>query len=182
MAVAAVVALTASAVAQAPQPVATSQTGITIPRLSAPPRLEDFLNMQPGTAVAKAMAHVDEFRQFRPGDGAPASEETHAYLGYDAKNLYVVFVCFDRQRSAIRASMTPRERFFPNDFVDVWLDTYHDQRRGYEFVANPFGVQADMLVTEGQGEDDSFDTLWSSRGQLTETGYVVWMAIPFKSL
>jgi hypothetical protein len=35
---------------------------------------------------------------------------------------------------------------------------------------------------EGQGFDDSFDTVWRSTGRLTDGGYVVWMAIPFKSL
>ncbi len=164
-----------------PKAVATS-AGIRIPRLATPPRLEDFLAMQPESPAARAMAHVSDFRQWIPYDGQPASEQTHAYLGYDNKNLYVVFVCFDRNRAGIRASLTQREQFFPNDFVDLWLDTFHDRRRGYEFVVNPLGVQADGLVTEGQGEDFSFDTLWYSRGQLTAEGYVVWMAIPFKSL
>jgi uncharacterized protein DUF5916 len=44
------------------------------------------------------------------------------------------------------------------------------------------GVQMDGLITEGQDEDFSFDTVWRSQGRLTPDGYVVWMAIPFKSL
>jgi len=138
--------------------------------------------MHPESELARSMAHVNDFRQWTPHDGQPASEETHAYLGYDETNLYVVFVCFDRNRGGIRANLTQREQFFPNDFVDVWLDTFHDHRRGYEFFSNPLGVQADALVTESHGEDMSFDTLWYSQGQLTPEGYVVWMAIPFKSL
>src|SRR5262249_47684402 len=52
----------------------------------------------------------------------------------------------------------------------------------YEFFSTPLGIQADGITTEGQGDDFSFDTVWESRGRLTETGYVVSMAIPFKSL
>jgi hypothetical protein len=39
------------------------------------------------------------------------------------------------------------------------------------------------VSTDGEQEDDySFDALWHSDGRLTSFGYVVWMAIPFKSL
>jgi hypothetical protein len=50
------------------------------------------------------------------------------------------------------------------------------------FAANPAGVQADGLWTEGHAADWSFDTVWQSRAQLTPQGYVVWIAIPFRSL
>src|SRR5689334_20779472 len=75
----------------APSPMSATAAGITIPRLSSPPRLEDFLTMKPESETARAMAHVDDFRQWTPQDGLPVSQPTHAYLGYDAKNLYVVF-------------------------------------------------------------------------------------------
>src|SRR5581483_7474431 len=57
-----------------------------------------------------------------------------------------------------------------------------DHRRAYAFLANPLGVQADALWTEGQDFDFSFDTVWDSEGRVTSQGYVVWMAIPFRSL
>ncbi len=51
------------------------------------------------------------------------------------------------------------------------------------FWSNPLGVQAEGIWTEEQGGPDwSFDTIWHTRGQRTKEGYVVWMAIPFKSL
>jgi hypothetical protein len=62
------------------------------------------------------------------------------------------------------------------------LDTFRDRRRAYMFTVNPRGVQRDAVLTEGQGEDATFDTLWKSKGYLTPAGYAVWMAIPFKSL
>src|SRR5262249_299756 len=68
------------------------------------------------------------------------------------------------------------------------LDTFHDRRHAYVFSANPHGVQEDGLITEGAETEDeeevdkSFDTLWRSQGRLTSDGYIVWIAIPFKSL
>jgi hypothetical protein len=150
----------------------------SIPEVQHAPRLEDFLGDEP---VARAL-RIDGFVQRQPGDGTPASEETVAYLSHDRRALYVVFVCRDREPQAVRARLARREDIAADDLVGVFLDTFHDRRRAYVFLANPRGVQRDALLTEGQGEDGSFDTLWESRGQLTPTGYVVWMAIPFRSL
>jgi hypothetical protein len=155
---------------------------LTIPRLERAPTLEDFAEMKPSAELEGRLARVEGFVQRVPGDGQPASQPTVAYLGYDEQNLYVIFVCFDREPEKIRARLTARERVTDDDLVEVWLDTFADQRRGYVFVANPYGVQWDGLYTEAQQFDESFDTLWHSRGRLTESGYVVWMALPFKSL
>src|SRR5207247_4914782 len=48
--------------------------------------------------------------------------------------------------------------------------------------ANPLGVQLDGIMTEGQDDDYTFDTVWQSDGRLTPEGYVVRLAIPFRSL
>src|ERR1700704_1257611 len=76
----------------APQPTFAQ---ITIPRVSSPPRLEDFLQMKPDPAWEGKLVKVDRFIQRVPSDGEPASQRTEAYLGYDEKNLYAIFICFD---------------------------------------------------------------------------------------
>ncbi len=157
-------------------------SAITIPRLNRAPVLEDFVSMEPNGEVNGQMGAVEGFVQQNPRDGQPSSQRTVVYFGYDQKNLYVVFVCFDSEPQKIRARMTPREQVFSDDRIEVMLDTFRDQRRAYVFTTNPFGIQRDALWTEAQGFDGSFDTLWHSRGRLTEQGYVVWLAIPFKSL
>src|SRR5882757_11525815 len=60
-----------------------------IPRVHRAPRLEDFLENHP----REAELTITDFRQNSPGDGTPATESTTAYLSYDEKNLYAVFVC-----------------------------------------------------------------------------------------
>jgi hypothetical protein len=161
---------------------------LTIPRLPHGPILDDFLSMKPRGEIAQQMAKVTGFTQRNPHDGEPVSEPTDAYLGYDKKNLYVVFVCFDDPRK-VRARLSRREDVYDDDQVEVILDTFHDRRRAYAFQTTPLGVQWDAIWTEASREeetsahfDTSFDTVWDSRGKVTESGYVVWMAIPFKSL
>ncbi len=163
-------------------PLAAANSEITIPRIDRPPTLEDFLEMAPASGLEGKMAKVEDFIQRDPRDGQPASQRTVTYLGYDDKQLYVVFVAFDTEPSKIRARLTRRENIYDDDLVQIMLDTFHDRRRAYSFVTNPLGIQLDRLYTEGAGFDDAFDTVWHSHGRLTDRGYVVWMAIPFRSL
>ncbi|MGA8212844.1 MAG: DUF5916 domain-containing protein [Candidatus Sulfotelmatobacter sp.] len=173
--------------AQAAPTHALAPPALTIPRLTRAPALEDFLSMKPEGEIALQMAKVAGFVQRSPHDGEKVSEETAAYLGYDQKNLYIVFVCFDDPKK-VRARMSRREDIADDDEVAVMFDTFHDRRRAYEFQTTPLGVQWDAIYTEASREeaggnwDTSWDTVWDSRGKVTSRGFVVWMAIPFKSL
>lgn len=143
--------------------------------------------MHPQGEIALQMAKVTGFTQRNPHDGEPVSEQTEAYLGYDQKNFYVVFVCFDDPKK-VRARMSRREDIFDDDEVELILDTFHDRRRAYAFQTTPLGVQWDAIWTEASRDevngnwDTSFDTVWDSRGKVTSHGFVAMMAIPFKSL
>lgn len=160
---------------------------IRIPRVSAVPRIEDFLEMGPDATWKGKLAEAEQFRQRMPSDGALVSERTEVYLGYDDKNLYAIFICFDQEPDRLRARLSRREDVFDDDFVELMLDTFDDHRHAYAFFSNPLGVQADALWTEGPGTIDqnfdmSFDAVWNSAGRVTDRGFVIWMAIPFRSL
>ena len=155
---------------------------VTIPRVSSPPPLEEFLEMKPSPAWEGKLAKIDRFIQRTPSDGEPVSQRTEAYLGYDDKNLYAIFICFDNEPKKIRARLSRREDVFDDDSVELMLDTFHDHRRAYAFFSNALAVQADALWTEGQDWDFSFDTVFNTEAKLTPEGFVVKMAIPFRSL
>lgn len=159
------------------EPQSDVRSRLTIPRVKRAPSIEDFVNEIP----REAEAMVTGFRQYSPGDGVPAHVETRVYVSYDDDNLYVVFVCLD-DPAKVRARLSKREDISDDDMVVVAIDTYYDFQRTFNFRTNPLGVQHDAIITEGQPDDPNFDTVWRSEGQLTRDGYVVWMAIPFKSL
>jgi hypothetical protein len=131
--------------------------------------------------VWKSASVLKDFYQIDPGDNAPPSKPTTVLLGYDAKNLYIAFHAFD-EPDKIRATVAKRDNIFDDDYVGIFLDTYNDQRKAYELFFNPLGVQADGILTEGGGEDFSVDIVMDSKGILTNDGYSVEVAIPFKSL
>ena len=158
-------------------PAVAQRPSLTIPRVSGPPVLGRYLD---GKATPPGVK-VTGFVQREPGDGAPSSVDTTAYLSYDNEHLYAVFVSKD-DPAKIRANLTRREAIMGDDIVGVILDTYHDGRRAYMFLTNPLGIQLDGVTTEGQEDDYSYDTLWQSEGRLTADGFVVVIKIPFRSL
>ncbi|MBZ5513814.1 MAG: carbohydrate binding family 9 domain-containing protein [Acidobacteriia bacterium] len=155
---------------------ATPTPTLAIPHVSRAPKLEDFLSGRP----REAETVVTDFRQFDPGDGDPVSQPTTAYLSYDDKNLYVIFICRD-DPTKIRARRARRDDLLYDDRITVNIDTFHDHRRSYWFDANLYGIQMDGITTDGV-DDFSFDTLWYSEGRLLPDGYIVYEAIPFRSL
>ena len=155
---------------------------VNIRRVSSPPPLEEFLQMKPSPSWEGKLAKVDRFIQRTPSDGEPVTQRTEAYLGYDDKNLYAIFICFDSEPQKVRARLSRREDVFDDDTVELMLDTFHDHRRAYAFFSNALAVQADALWTEGQDWDFSFDTVFNTEAKLTPEGFVVRIAIPFRSL
>ena len=166
----------------AAQQVFGAKPAVRIQRVDRPPDINDFLTMAPGPEATRQLVKVEGMIQREPVDGAPVSQRTEVYLGYDDENLYAVFLCFEENPKGIRARMGRRENIFGDDIVSIQLDTFHDQRRAYVFTSNPYGIQLDAVWVEGQGFDISFDTVWANEGRLTDGGYVVSYSIPFKSL
>jgi hypothetical protein len=138
---------------------ATAQTPperLRIPKVDRPPAIEDYV---PGPATQGELA-VNGFRQRDPNDGDAVTQPTSAYVSFDLDNLYVAFVCRDRQPSRSRARLSKRDAIAQDDQVVVMLDTFHDRQRSYLFAVNALGVQADALASEGREDDYSFDTVW----------------------
>ncbi|MGA9408551.1 MAG: sugar-binding protein [Bacteroidota bacterium] len=119
--------------------------------------------------------------EVQPGENTPANQRTFVKILYNSRFIYFGFVCCDNAPSAIRAHISDRDNIFGDDFVFVAIDTYEDNQRAYEFVANPYGIQGDLMRT-GSNEDASWDAVWYSKGTLNDTGYVVEIAVPFKSI
>jgi hypothetical protein len=121
--------------------------------------------------------------QTYPGDNLPAQVRTEVQVVYDDERIYIAFHCHDPEPANIRAHLSDRDAAFSDDFVGIVLDTFNDERRGFEFFVNPLGVQMDLSINDvGGGEDETWDALWSSGARITPSGYTAEMSIPFTSL
>ncbi|MBA3438783.1 MAG: carbohydrate binding family 9 domain-containing protein, partial [Pyrinomonadaceae bacterium] len=150
---------------------------VRVVRFAEPPVIDGQL----GDAVWERAAVLKDFYQISPGDNIAPSRDTRVYLGYDAKNLYIAFEAFDEPEE-VRATLARRDAIFDDDNVRIYLDTFGDQRQAYLLIFNPYGVQADGIYMDGRGEDLSVDIVMDSKGTITEDGYIVEVAVPFKSL
>jgi Domain of unknown function (DUF5916) len=163
-------------------PSVTHLSHVTIPRLDVEPKLSDFLTVPVRSHAAAQMLRIRDFVERYPTDGRPVTEPTVAYLGYTKEYFFAAFVCKDRTPGLIRAHMLARDSLGDDDYVEVMLDTFDDQRRAFSFDSNALGIQADGLYSEQNGADYSFDTVWDTWGKRTSFGYVVLMRIPFASM
>jgi hypothetical protein len=151
---------------------------VRISKLDKPPVIDGKLD----DAVWQSAAVLKDFYQTSPGDNIAPSKPTETMIGYDTKFLYLGFHCYD-EPGKVRATVAKRDGVLDTeDTIRVLLDTYNDQRKAYVLVFNPFGIQQDGIRTEGMGVDFSVDIVMESKGALTDDGYVVEVAIPFKSL
>ena len=148
-----------------------------IPKLSEKIKIDGRLD----EAAWQSAKKLVNFCEVDPGDNCAPAVNTDAYVAYDDNYLYVGFRCFDDNTGAIRATITDRDRMYADDWVGVFIDTFKDQQNGYEFCVNPRGIQGD-LRRSSNNEDDSFDMVWYSGGQLAGDGWTAEFALPFRSL
>jgi hypothetical protein len=132
---------------------------------------------------------VELIYETEPGENIPARVQTIAYLMEDGVNLYLGFAASDPDPSMIRAYLRDRDSAWDDDFVGIMIDTYNDGRRAVEFYSTPLGVQMDVTYDESSleggdfgKEDDSWDAIWDSAGQVNADGYVVEIRIPLTQL
>ena len=150
---------------------------VKVPRFEKAPVIDGKLDDE----IWKNAIVLKDFYQIQPGDNIAPSKPTEVLLGYDAKFLYIAFHCYDEPEK-VRANIPKRDNIWDDDYVGILFDTFNDTRKAYEFDFNPLGVQADGIWTSGQGEDFSLDVVLDSKGTVTNDGYTVEVALPFKSL
>lgn len=122
------------------------------------------------------------FIQMEPKPGDPATEPTSAWFGYDDKNVYAVFKCY--QLTPFVAKNQSRDALSKNDDeVGLVIDTYNDNRTGYGFIINPLGTQIDFKINDdGNNIDLNWDTEWKCAVAEFKGGWCVEIMIPFTSL
>lgn len=135
-------------------------------------------------AVWQNATRIELKYKFFPGEGTPAQVKTIAYLYEDGDSLHVAIRAFDPNPKEIRAHLVDRDNIWDEDTLGLVIDTFNDERSGYEFYVNPLGVQADVRMSDTNrwNSNRSWNAIWSSAAKITEDGWVAEMSIPFKAL
>lgn len=132
----------------------------------------------------KNAAVISNFTQKDPAEGMPSSEPTFVLITYDKNNIYFGIRCFDHYPNKIVANEMRRDYDLSNnDYVEIVIDTYHDQRNAFYFATNSLGARLDCEIkTEGEHINWEWDGIWRSDARKDELGWTAEVAIPFKTL
>ncbi|HMB90855.1 MAG TPA: DUF5916 domain-containing protein [Rhodothermales bacterium] len=147
-----------------------------IPKREGPIEIDGVLD----EAAWQQAAHARNFSETFPDDQMKPPIDVSVYVTYDDHHFYVAYQIKD-DPNAIRANLSDRDQIWNDDYSGILLDTNGDGQEVYFIAANPIGIQGDTRISRGN-EDLSFNLVYESEGQLTEDGYQIEMAIPFRSL
>jgi len=166
--------------------------GSSAPSFEVPRATEDAtIDGRLTDPVWSTAARLTGFFQYEPADGQPAVQPTEVRVFYTARALYFGIVAGIQPGGNLNATVSNRDNILNDDRVLIFLDTFNDRRRAFVFGVNPYGIQLDGVRTEGSGtagrmfgagDDWSPDYQYESRGEVTDSGYIVEVRIPFKSL
>ncbi|UCF37423.1 MAG: carbohydrate binding family 9 domain-containing protein [Acidobacteriota bacterium] len=126
---------------------------------------------------------ADTFWQSRPLDREPATERTEVRVVQDEEALYFGILCFDSDPKGIITLDMRRDAPLSNDdYVGLYLDTYHDHRNFYYFSTNALGTRRDGIVTDARSYNTAWNGIWQARARITDEGWSAEYRIPFSTL
>ncbi len=123
---------------------------------------------------------ITSFKRYLPTDGDAPPGKTEVRFVQTPDTLYVG-IRVSEADYPIQARISPREDVNDDDQVGIYIDPIGDGRTGYIFYLNPLGIQQDIRYSNGQWMVN-WNTIFDTKGQLTEDGYTIEMALPFKSI
>ncbi len=134
-------------------------------------------------AVWQQAAPATRFWQYAPLDRVPATESTEVRVVQDDRALYFGVICRDSDPSGIIALDMRRDAPLSNDdYIGIYLDTYHDHRNFYYFSTNVLGTRRDGIVTDARFYNTAWNGIWEVRTQKTADGWTAEFRIPFSTL
>jgi hypothetical protein len=127
---------------------------------------------------------ANHFIQNDPREGTPATYDTDVRVLYDDNALYFGVYARDDEPSRITVNDIKQDFNTGNsDGFRIILDTFHDERNGYQFATNPAGAKWDsQMSNEGREDNSDWDGIWDVATRVTGTGWYAEIRIPFRTL
>ena len=173
-----------------------NQLHVTIPRVDTPSATITVDGILDEPAWQQAVRLTD-FSQYSPVDGRAAEDETEILVFYSPTTIYFG-VKARAVPGSVHATLANRDRIDSDDGIQIFLNPFKDGRQALVFGVNPLGIQADGALVEGSGNrggalfsalesgrevtDLTPDYVYQSKGRVTDEGYEIEIAIPFKTL
>jgi hypothetical protein len=118
----------------------------------------------------------------RPYDSSFATLQTEVKVLFDDNFIYVGAICYEPRNLYTVASLKRDFEGGTSDVFTVNFDTFKDKLNAFQFAINPYGVQREGLIFNGEESSNYWDNKWYSQVKTYDDYWVVEMAIPFKTL
>ena len=124
------------------------------------------------------------FIQNDPREGEAATFDTDVRLLYDHDALYIgVFAKDDEPDAIIVNELRKDYNTGAADGFSVIIDSFHDERNGYQFSINPSGAKWDaQMSNEGRDTNANWDGIWDVATRVGDGGWFAEIKIPFRTL
>jgi hypothetical protein len=138
---------------------------------------------EPAWAAAQPSS---DFVESFPSPGIPAPDRTEVRVLYDDHSLYVGIRLYDAHPDSIAAGLARRDATAAtgiySDWVNLYIDSYHDRRTAFRFSTTPRGVQKDSYLYNDLTEDANWDAVWEVATRIDSLGWVAEYRIPLSQL
>jgi hypothetical protein len=124
------------------------------------------------------------FVQAEPFERSVPRHSAKMKLFYDDRNIYVGVICEVDDVHSITRFLGNRDEWTMGDYVLIAFDPYHDFRAATQFILNAAGNKSDMIVTDDESRNVSWNAVWEGRTYIDEANsqWTAEFRIPFSQL
>ena len=168
----------------------------TLPRIDDAGR-DHHHRRRPRRSGLAAGGAAHRFLAVLAGRRPAADDPTEVLVFYSPTTIYFGIKAHAAPGS-VHATLANRDRIDADDAIQIFLNPFKDGRQALVFGVNPLGIQSDGTLVEGTNNrggalfsalesgrevtDLTPDYVYQSKGRLTDDGYEIEIAIPFKTL
>ncbi|MCA9735051.1 MAG: carbohydrate binding family 9 domain-containing protein [Deferribacteres bacterium] len=125
-----------------------------------------------------------------PNENGIPSEKTEIRIGYTEEFIFVGGSFFNQNISDLQANSLTRDKAASSDdMFGFILDTFNDNENALAFLTTPTGIRLDQtifndaeVISDVLPFNESWNTFWDVKTEITKEGWFMEMRIPFSSL
>ena len=125
---------------------------------------------------------ISNLIQRDPDFGKPGTEKTQVAVAYSSTALYIGIWCYQVHHKIISKSLQRDFDFTGEDNFKIVISPFNDGRTGYEFVINPNGARADLLIAANDDTNADWNGVWDAATTVNNDGWFAEVEIPYNTL
>jgi hypothetical protein len=159
-------------------PMHAQEQPLEVPRL----RGQIEIDGRPDEAAWHAIAPLP-VTMYAPIHRGTPTQRTEIRIAYDDGNFYAAGWFYDTDPGGIRVNSLYRDRWNGDDAFAMYIDAFNDNQTAKWFGLTAGGTRFDILLSDdGNASNGSWDTFWSAKTTITDSGWFAEVKIPFSSL